>query len=535
MSFPYNKNSRQAVPQSQPLDSRQVKNNAGGYVYQVSIWDRLARFLILGSDSNTYYQKATELTRANAECVDACLREDAHRTIAEIVTVSVEGRAPKNSAAIYALAIAASFEGVNQQAVRALALSKLPQVCRIPTHLFEFVEYVTKMRGWGSSLKKAVARWYSEKSVDDLAYAGIKYQQREGWSHRDLLRLSHPEPHTSTQDEVYRFLAAKDNKEVQVSNKILVGFQGIHAAQTAKQAALLISAYKLPREAVPTQFLDSAEVWDALLQDMPYTALIRNLNKITAVGVADSRIKYIVDMLTNEEKIVRAKVHPITILTASKQYGAGRGMLGSLTWSPKRPILDALDQAFIASFKNVVPSGKKLLIGVDCSGSMSMSVNGVLSARDIAAAFAMVIARTELDYDIRSFNGGGYSYGHKQTKAEFPDIAFGARSSLNEIARVMRDTPWGTTDCSIPARWAAENNYKADAIVMITDNETWCGGVHPQVALRDLRQKVGKPVKQIVLATTSTGFTVADPNDKYSMDLVGFDSAVPQLISNFIR
>jgi 60 kDa SS-A/Ro ribonucleoprotein len=34
---------------------------------------------------------------------------------------------------------------------------------------------------------------------------------------------------------------------------------------------------------------------------------------------------------------------------------------------------------------------------------------------------------------------------------------------------------------------------------------------------------------------TSTGFSIADPADAGMMDVVGFDSATPELISDFAR
>src|SRR5688572_13557122 len=41
----------QRTPQNQPLPgTSQVKNSAGGYVWEVSQWERLKRFLILGSE-----------------------------------------------------------------------------------------------------------------------------------------------------------------------------------------------------------------------------------------------------------------------------------------------------------------------------------------------------------------------------------------------------------------------------------------------------------------------------------------------------
>ena len=39
-----------------------------------------------------------------------------------------------------------------------------------------------------------------------------------------------------------------------------------------------------PREAIPTQSLNELEVWDALLQRMPLTALVRNLGKMSPLA-----------------------------------------------------------------------------------------------------------------------------------------------------------------------------------------------------------------------------------------------------------
>ena len=34
---------------------------------------------------------------------------------------------------------------------------------------------------------------------------------------------------------------------------------------------------------------------------------------------------------------------------------------------------------------------------------------------------------------------------------------------------------------------------------------------------------------------TSNGFTLADPNDRGMLDVVGFDTTVPAVIANFVR
>src|SRR5438874_1744745 len=176
------------VPQWAPLQG-QEPNSAGGFAWAVDAWTRLRRFLVLGSEGGSYYASEWSLTRENAQAVEQCVREDGVRAVAEIVRVSTAGRAPKNDPALYALALAA---GVGEVETRQAALAALPQVARTGTHLFQFALFVEGFRGWGRSLRRAVGRWYATQAVDALAYQAVKYRQRAGVTHRDLLRLAHP-------------------------------------------------------------------------------------------------------------------------------------------------------------------------------------------------------------------------------------------------------------------------------------------------------------------------------------------------------
>lgn len=87
---------------------------------------------------------------------------------------------------------------------------------------------------------------------------------------------------------------------------------------------------------------------------MPMTAMIRNLGKMTSVGVlaplSDGMTK-VCDMLRNEQSLKDARVHPFSILLALKQYQAGQGDKGKLTWTPNQAIVTALDEAFYIAFK----------------------------------------------------------------------------------------------------------------------------------------------------------------------------------------
>src|SRR3954466_8766160 len=162
------------IPQSFPLRG-QTANGAGGFTWAVDDWARLRRFLILGSEGGSYYAGEWSLTRENALAVEQCLAADGARTVAEIVAVSEQGRAPKNDPALFALAMAA---GHADEATRRAALEALPRVARISTHLFQFVTFVEGFRGWGRSLRRAVGGWYARRSPEALAYQAVKYRQR---------------------------------------------------------------------------------------------------------------------------------------------------------------------------------------------------------------------------------------------------------------------------------------------------------------------------------------------------------------------
>lgn len=147
------------TPQSEPAPGKPMAANAaGGYAFTVDDWARLDRFLIMGNPGGTYYASERQLTLENAECVLRCAALDPTRTVARIAEVSDRGLAPKNDPAVFALALCAA----QKADLSRLALAALPKVCRIPTHLFQFVSALKSLgKGWSRSLRRAVGEWYT--------------------------------------------------------------------------------------------------------------------------------------------------------------------------------------------------------------------------------------------------------------------------------------------------------------------------------------------------------------------------------------
>jgi len=531
-------------PQSEPMfGHNQVKNDAGGYVFKIDPFDALDRFLVLGCETGTYYASESKMTQRAATIILECARRNPRRTVDAIRSAS-NGRAIKNDPCIFALALLAGQANSPERELKAashIALASVREVCRIGTHLFSFVDQVTAFRGWGRGLRDAVAGWYTARTPQNLLYQVTKYQQREGWSHRDLLRLSHPV--SDELDPVFKYIVSGDpfDDKVQTLDAAVVAYIG--AIETVKKATderlvvRMIHEHGLVREHIPTSWLNSQAVWEALLERMPYTALLRNLGKMTEVGLLtplSEASKFVCSQLRATSQLKRARVHPFTILLAQTTYAAGRGVRGRLTWNPDRHIADALEDAFYNAFYSVDPAGKNFLLGIDVSGSMGWrgwghmgSIAGThIKAYQAAAVMAMVQVKTEPWCFPVAFSGRGQLT---------PVNDMLKHTRLKDVLAELQRIPVGPTDCALPILYATAHQMPVDVFVIYTDNETWCGNVHPARALEEYRQKMGRNAKLVSCAMTATNYSVADPNDPGMLDVVGFDASCPAVISKFAR
>jgi 60 kDa SS-A/Ro ribonucleoprotein len=377
-------------------------------------------------------------------------------------------------------------------------------------------------------MRNAFSRWYNEKSAKDLAFQMTKYANRDGWTHRDILRLAHTKPTSVDHDALFKMALDKpyefNDADVQ---KYIAAVNEIKSETNVKKIVALISDNRLPMEVVPTEARVHAEVWDALLPHMGLTALVRNLATMTRVGLIapmSNATKTVSEKLLNEEALKKARVHPLDLLVALKTYESGHGFRGTNTWTPVQMVSDVLEKAFYLAFKTITPTGKRFLLGLDVSGSMTfqdmMGVPG-LTPRVGAAVMAMVTARSEQMYHMMGFSNSFINLGIKAT------------DSLNDVIRKTDGLPFSSTDCSLPMMYALEKKIPVDTFVVYTDNETFAGRIHPVQALKQYRQKMGIDSKLVVVGMTSTNFTIADPSDMGMLDVVGFDSATPQLISQF--
>jgi 60 kDa SS-A/Ro ribonucleoprotein len=541
---PYHDISTRETPQSEAIAGT-VPNSAGGHAYPVDDWTRLQRFLILGSAGGSYYASEAKLTKDNAKVVEKCLRKDYVATIDTIVNVSIAGRNAKQEPVMFALAMAA---GCDIPEARAKALRVLPEVCRTGTHLFLFISYIEQFRGWGRGLRDAVANWYLTKSPDELEFQVAKYRQRGGWSHKDVLYLSkpqffHPDKVTPATDAILKWAAGKEQNDFNLLSDFLKTVDATQKGSLpAMELADIISENRLPWECVSTEALAHPETWHALLPHMPIGALVRNLGRMTANGTLKpmtGATAHVISRLTNGEAVRKSRIHPLSVLLASATYAEGKGVRGKLSWTPIAQINDALDEAFHLAFANVEPANKRTLLALDVSGSMGWPhiAGTFITPRTAAAAMALVTARTEPRYQVIAFASAQGMRSYRRQGIDPDDglmpVDITKRSTLKSTLRATDSLPFGGTDCALPMLYAIKHQIEIDTFVVYTDSETWAGHIHPSQALGEYRRQTGIQARLVVVGMVANEFSIADPKDAGMLDVVGFDSAAPALISDF--
>lgn len=489
---------------------------------------RLEQFLIRGSETGSYCVAEQKLTPEHATATLRYLERAGERAVALIATVSESGRAPRNDPAIFALALAASSPN---DATRRAALNALPRVCRTGAHLFRFAEFVSERRGWGRGLRDAVACWYEGQSERHLAYQAVKYRPREGWNHRDLLRLAHPRPGSETRRTLYHWISqgwpgvgAEPHPDEAL--RIVWAYERAHQAATAAEVATLARDHRLPREAVPLHWLNYREVWEALLPDMSLTSLLRSLPTLARLGLLEDRatVVQVAEALTDPGKLRASRLHPITVFSAFRVYAQGYADWGQNVWYPLPALMDALDKTFRLALNNVESVGRRWVLGINVlGGTESGRVPGMpgLTPREIAAVMTLVGATVEAQVEVVTCEG---------ERLQLPP-SFG----LDGVEDLLETIVGTEGDAAQPIFWALQNKVEADVFVVYIDRAPVPGPQHAVEMLRQYRERTGIPAKLAVVGMTGVPFSLADPDDDGTLDVIGFDAAVPFLIADFAR
>ena len=351
------------------------------------------------------------------------------------------------------------------------------------------------------------------------------------WRLADLMRLSHPKG----VDRRVGNLILRGEVDA-AAPTVLHGFKAMQKAGSVKDVIKVLDQFKnLPWETIPTQFLNDPQVWRTLFYNgaLGQTALLRNVTRFAKNG-AFADLKFVGDVakaLADSERIEKGRVHPIAYANALGIYQNGKVVPGDgwyikrqKDWTTNAKIAGALEAGFYAAFGNVEPSNKRMRLSVDTSASMTWHGPAGLvgmDCREAAAAMAMVLLRTEPYVEIVGF-------GSEMQVTNISDT-----DSLATVQKKIARLPASDTNLSLPMTSALATKSEIDTFVILTDNEVNGGEMKPSQALVKYRKAMGRDARLAVVGMVASAFTIADPQDKGTMDFVGFDSEAPRVLTDF--
>ena len=516
-------------------------------MFPIDEWSRLLRFLIIGTEGGTYYVDEERIQTENLLNTAECLHEDGPRVVEITAQVAESRRAYKTTHALWVLALA--MRSKNLETRRAAATNFL-RVVRTGADLLNFAaiylhggtgkearRHGEKLGGTGRLWRAAIRKFFFQ-DPERVAYQIAKYRERSGVSMADLLRLSHPKFGKDDQDRhaIARWILGKMGdlppEAWEQASRVQRQLLAYEAAKQASEGELirLIEEHGLTWEMIPSE-KRTPRVWRALLPRMPAWAFVRNLGYLTSIGVLDDPEAREI-ALRKIQDLPRSPVHPLRIMLAALSYESGKGRRRE--WSPIREIVRGLNWAYRERLGRSQPIGKPFLLALDISGSMwgGETQAGVLPIH-AAAAFGLYVLWREpeaevigVDTSIHPLRGAGLLGRSMEdmTIHKFVDL-------LEKVGR-------GGTDLSLPFKHALDRVARGDppphAIVTFTDSETWAGHEHPFQVLRQLRSRTNVPVRAVNVAATATGYSLLEPDDPLAFQVVGFDAAVVDMVSEVI-
>jgi 60 kDa SS-A/Ro ribonucleoprotein len=396
------------------------------------------------------------------------------------------------------------------------------RVILTPGDLTDFVEIVrggVTPGGMGRSIKTAISGWLNGMSE----YHAIKYATGgQGYSLRDVLRVTHPKPVNPVQDAIFLWLTDPEKwDQHRALTPQIDAFERIKRLAGSDQSAAraLIAEGRLPYEIVTGVLKPDLETWIALMRQMPYLALLRHLNTLQRAEVlrVEDHARYVAERLTNAEVLRKAKILPFQLFSAYQAFDPQT--------NEERIVGEALADAMDAAFVNMPDLPGKVCIAPDVSGSMSGAINKQSKVRyiDVAGVFAGALLKSSPQALVLPFENNVVK------------VKLSARDSLVTTAQALAKIGGGGTAVSAPVSELIERRVAVDALIGITDSIEWAtdqsGRTGFLAAWHEYKAKVAPQAKAFLITIAPYRHAVAPTTEPDVHYIYGWNDTVLRYIA----
>lgn len=417
-------------------------NHAGGSAYELDARTALAQLAATGCFGSTYYVTGEEQLEQTLKFAGACDVE----FVAKVAIYARERGHMKDMPAV--LLAHLCTRGPEGAAAAKAAFSRVIDNGRM---LRNFVQVLRSgqlgRKSLGTAPKKMVQNWLAGRTPFQLFRDSVGNDP----SLADVIKMVHPQPSNDEQRAMYGYLIGKP-----------------HDAERLPEAVRLFEAWKrgegngeVPR--IPSRMLQGLPLgtkeWTAIARNARWHETRMNLNTFDRHGVfADSEmVDLVAKRLADPDEVRGAKAFPYQLLMA---WNAASNV--------PAPLHEALQDAMEVAVENVPKLDGRVVVCTDVSGSMGGPVTGyrhgaTTSARcaDVAGLITATLLRNNPLATVVPF------------AEEVRQLRINPRDSVMSIANTLASIYGGGTACSAPLRQLNRSKAKVDAVIFVSDNESW--------------------------------------------------------------
>lgn len=452
-----------------------ICNEAGGKAYALSAKQALAQMVSTGTLNQTFYVS----DRGQLNEILALAGQVDSDYLAKLAIYGRTHCRMKDVPVVLLALLAARKDGA------AAFQAAFAQVVDNGKQLRHFVQImrsgITGRKSLGAMAKKRVNRWLNEASEWQYLTAALGSKP----SLRDVLRMTHPKPATPRQEALFRWTLEKEYDE----NALPEGVRQLIAFQRDNRN---------PLPEVPFQWLMALDLttehWCRIVEQGGWQMLRMNLNTLARHEVfkQPGMAEMVAAKLSDPQAIARSKAFPYQLYTTWSALGAKipRGI--------KAALRSAMQQALV----NVPKITGNVVVAVDVSGSMQMSVTGyrqgatsVVRCVDAAALFAAAVQAANptariMPFDMRVHTLTGYEeHGEEEAwegntlrarifhrQKRFAKKSGEGAVDVLTLAQTLAKFGGGGTNTSLPLKQLNREGAAVDVMIYFSDNESWADG-----------------------------------------------------------
>lgn len=363
-----------------------------------------------------------------------------------------------------------------------------------------------------NSLKKGISDAFGKFGESQL----MKYDSTVRPTFRDVLRMVDRSKDRGLSQPLYRYLVTGEVTDPAATPVVAARKRLAAKTELDAEAKALIRETRATWEVVVSQFGGRKEVWEAVLPEMGYMALLRNLRNLADCGVD---LAPVLKKLSDPAEVARSRQLPFRFWSAYMTLQSA-GKLSS-------KVADALEDALSHSTANLPRLPGVTVVASDNSGSMTCPVSAKSVVTRQAAANVLAAIAQRISDDGRAIVFG-------ETAALVP---ISTRDGIITNADKQAKTDVGhSTNAHRAVELMIEKKIKADRLIVFSDMQCWnsSGGSHSLAgAVEKYRRALNRDLFLHSVDLAGYGKSALVPDDPRTNLVSGFSEKILGTVLSF--